>query len=91
MRWRESGDDLDCERQQEGGETLIHVSDPARLSELARFLARDQAAQVSTTGPCELEVWWVDSRNAWAQQMELERRLRAWMAAHEDVIVTLLS
>ena len=64
------------------------MSDPARLSELSTFLALDDAAHVAMTGPCNLDVWWVDSRNAWAQQMELELRLRTWMAAHPDAIVT---
>jgi hypothetical protein len=68
----------------------IHVSDPARLAELSTFLALDDAAHVDTTGPCDVDVWWVDSRAAWAQQMELELRLRAWMAAHPDVIVTMV-
>jgi hypothetical protein len=70
------------------GEMQIHLSNPACLGELSSFLALDDAAHVETTGPADVDVWWVDSRNAWAQQMELELRLRAWMAAHPDVILT---
>ena len=66
----------------------IRLSDPGRLQQLSTFLALDPDAHVRATPSGALEVWYVDSRNVWAQEMELELRLRAWMAANPDVVAT---
>lgn len=68
----------------------ITVSDPARLRQLSLVLSFDPDAQVSITRPDELEVWFVGSRNAWAQVAETEMRLRRWMMWNPDIIASLL-
>ena len=68
----------------------IRLSDPGRLPQLKAFLAFDHDAHVTVTGDDELEVWFVGSRNAWAQVKETELRLRAWMRWNPDVIATLI-
>jgi hypothetical protein len=67
----------------------VSVSDPARLPRLLAFLAFDPTAVITPLGEDEVEVSFTGSLNSHAQQRELERRLRAWMAAHPDAVVIL--
>lgn len=67
----------------------VSVSDPARLRRLLAFLAFDATAVITPLGADEVEVSFIGSLNSNAQQRELERRLRVWMAAHPDVVVVL--
>jgi hypothetical protein len=73
-----------------GSVVRITVSDPARLRQLSLFLSFDPDAEVSVTGSDELEVWFVGSRNAWAQVAETEMRLRRWLAWNPDTVASLL-
>jgi hypothetical protein len=66
----------------------VSVSDPARLRRLLAFLAFDATAVVTLVNANEVEVSFTGSLNSYAQRCELERRLRAWVAAHPDVVVT---
>jgi hypothetical protein len=68
----------------------IKVSDPARLRQLSLYLSFDQDAQVNITDRDELEVWFIGSRNAWAQVAETEMRVRRWMAWNPGVIAALI-
>jgi hypothetical protein len=67
----------------------IKVSDPRRLRQLRAFLAFDPDAQVTVLSDDELELWFLGSRNVWAQEMETELRLRLWLAMHPEVIAVL--
>jgi hypothetical protein len=68
----------------------IKVSDPARLRQLSLYLSFDQDAHVKVTDRDELEVWFIGSRNAWAQVAETEMRVRRWMAWNPGVIAALI-
>ena len=67
----------------------IKLSDPAQLRSLVRFLTFDQNVLVTTLSDSEIEVGFVGSLNAWAQQRETELRLRSWMESHPDAIAVL--
>jgi hypothetical protein len=60
------------------------VSEPSLRRKLLAFLAFDANAVVTPVGEDEIEVSFLGSLNAGAQRMELELRLRAWLAAHPD-------
>jgi hypothetical protein len=66
------------------------VSDPARLRQLSLFFSFDPDSYVRVTGEDELEIWFVNSRDAWAQLAEAELRLRHWMEWNRDVITVLI-
>ena len=53
---------------------------------LVAFLAVDERAIVTGVGDREIEVSFLGSLNTWAQQRELELRLRLWLSAHPDVV-----
>jgi hypothetical protein len=68
----------------------IRVSDPDQLLQLSLFLALDPDVQVNVVGDDELEMWFIGSRNAWAQVEETEKRVRRWMTSNPDVVATLI-
>jgi hypothetical protein len=67
----------------------IKLSEPSRLRQLLIVLAFDPSAIVTQLNDAEIEVSFLGSLNTNAQQMETELRLRAWLAAHPDVIAVL--
>jgi hypothetical protein len=67
----------------------IKLSEPSRLRQLLIVLAFDPSAIVTQLSDAEIEVSFLGSLNTNAQQMETELRLRAWLAAHPDVIAVL--
>jgi hypothetical protein len=67
----------------------IKLSEPSRLRQLQIALAFDPSAIVTQLNDAEIEVSFLGSLNTNAQQMETELRLRAWLAAHPDVIAVL--
>jgi hypothetical protein len=67
----------------------IKLSEAALLPRLRAFLAFDSNVVVSVLSEDEVEVSFLGSLSTWAQQMETELRLRAWMAAHPDVIAVI--
>ena len=67
----------------------IKQTDAARTRSLRRFLAFDTNTVVSVLAEDELEVGFVGSLNALAQQQASEQRLRAWLAAHPDAIAVI--
>jgi GrpB-like predicted nucleotidyltransferase (UPF0157 family) len=67
----------------------IKVADSAKLAKLIQFLTIDADAYVTQISADEIEVGFVGSLNAGAQQMETELRLRAWLRANPDVVATL--
>ena len=67
----------------------IKLADPAQLHSLVRFLTFDQNVLVTTLSDSEIEVGFVGSLNARAQQRETELRLRSWMESHPDAIAVL--
>ena len=60
------------------------MSEPSLRRKLLAFLAFDANAVVTAVGEDEIEISFLGSLNAGAQRMELELRLRAWLAAHPD-------
>ena len=66
----------------------VRVSDPGRLHQLRLFLALDPDVQVNVVSEDELEMWFVDSRNVWAQVEETEERVRRWMTENQDATAT---
>jgi GrpB-like predicted nucleotidyltransferase (UPF0157 family) len=67
----------------------IKVADSGKLTKLIQFLTIDADAYVTQVAADEIEVGFVGSLNAGAQQMETELRLRAWLRANPDVVATL--
>jgi hypothetical protein len=67
----------------------VRVSDPQRLRQLLDYLAFDPTVVVTQLSEDELEVAFVGSLSTTGQAMETELRLRAWLVAHADVIVTM--
>ena len=64
----------------------ISLSNPATLRRLLAFLTFDVTVVATPLSDREVEVSFLGSLNAWAQRRELELRLRAWLAAHPDVV-----
>lgn len=67
----------------------VRLSDPQRLGQLVDYLAFDQTVVVTPLSDHEIEVAFIGSLSQTGQVMETELRLRAWLAAHPDVIVTM--
>jgi hypothetical protein len=65
----------------------VKVSNPALLRGLLAEFAFDANVVVTQLSEDEVEVSFLGSLNASAQQMETELRMRAWLAAHPDAIV----
>lgn len=73
----------------QGGRVRIKLSEPSMLRKLLLVLAFDPSAVVTQLSDDEIEVSFLGSLNTSAQQMESELRLRAWLAAHPDVIAVI--
>jgi hypothetical protein len=67
----------------------VRLSDAGRLRQLVEYLAGDETVVVTELSPNEVEVAFIGSLSATGQAMQTELRLRAWLAAHPDVIVTM--
>ena len=65
----------------------VKLSNPALLRGLLAEFAFDANVIVTQLSDDEVEVSFLGSLNASAQQMETELRMRAWLAAHPDAIV----
>ncbi len=65
----------------------VKLSNPALLRGLLAEFAFDANVVVTQLSADEVEVSFLGSLNATAQQMETELRMRAWLAAHPDAIV----
>jgi hypothetical protein len=65
----------------------VKVSNPALLRGLLAEFAFDANVVVTQLSEDEVEVSFLGSLNASAQQMETELRMRAWLAAHPAAIV----
>lgn len=67
----------------------MKVSHPSLLRGLFAELAFDANVVVTQLAADEVEVSFLGSLNAAAQQMQTELRLRAWLAAHPDAVVVM--
>jgi ABC-type hemin transport system substrate-binding protein len=67
----------------------VTLSDPQRLKQLVDYLSFDPTVVVTQLSANEIEVAFMGSLSTTGQVMETELRLRAWLAAHPDVIVTM--
>ena len=67
----------------------VKVSSPDLLRKLLAELALDPNMVVTRLADDEVEVSFLGSLNASAQQMETELRLRAWLAAHPEAVVVM--
>lgn len=65
----------------------VKLSNPALLRGLIAEFALDANVVVTKLAEDEVEVSFLGSLNASAQQMETELRMRAWLAAHPDAVV----
>jgi hypothetical protein len=66
----------------------VKVGDPALIRGLQQYFAFDPTVIVTQIADDEVEVSFLGSLNATAQHMQTELRLRAWISAHPDAIVT---
>jgi hypothetical protein len=66
----------------------VKVGDPALIRRLQQYLAFDPTVIVTQIADDELEVSFIGSLNLTAQHMQTELRLRAWISAHPEAIVT---
>ena len=67
----------------------VKVSNPTLVERLELFLAFDSNVVVTRIGDDEVEVSFLGSLNANAQQMQTELRLRAWIAANPGSVVVM--
>jgi hypothetical protein len=67
----------------------IKLADSGKLPRLIQFLTLDEDVFVTQLSADEIEIGFVGSLNIWAQGMETELRLRAWLRANPDVVATL--
>jgi hypothetical protein len=65
----------------------VKLSDPRLLRGLLSEFAFDANVVVTQIADDEVEVSFLGSLNADAQQMETELRMRAWLAAHPAAVV----
>jgi len=65
----------------------VKVSKPALVRGLLAEFAFDANVVVTQIAEDEVEVSFLGSLNASAQQLETELRMRAWLAAHPDAVV----
>jgi hypothetical protein len=65
----------------------VKLSNSALLRGLLAEFAFDANVIVTQLSDDEVEVSFLGSLNASAQQMETELRMRAWLSAHPDAIV----
>ena len=64
----------------------IHAEDPVALPALIDFMESQPDLVVERCGPQELEVAVRGSLPEHLERLELELRLRAWAAAHRDIL-----
>jgi hypothetical protein len=82
------GDVLSFVRDQGGSRTVrVKLSNPALMRVLLAEFAFDANVVVSQIADDEVEVSFLGSLNASAQQMEIELRMLAWLSAHPDAVV----
>ena len=67
----------------------VRLSDRERLRQLVDYLVCDQTVVVTQLSDQEIEVAFIGSLSTTGQAMQTELRLRAWLAANPDVIVTM--
>ena len=67
----------------------VKVSSPELVRRLEMFLAFDSNVVVTRLGEDEVEVSFLGSLNANAQQMQTEIRIRAWIAANPGSVVVM--
>ena len=67
----------------------VKVSDRELLRGLLAEFALDPNVVVTQLAADEVEVSFLGSLNASAQQMETELRLRAWLTAHPEAVVVM--
>lgn len=67
----------------------VRLSDSGRLRQLVEYLADDPTVVTTQLSENELEVAFIGSLSAAGQAMQTELRLRAWLSAHPDLIVTM--
>ena len=67
----------------------VKVSNPELVRRLEMFLAFDPNVVVTRLGEDEVEVSFLGSLNANAQQMQTEIRIRAWIAANPGSVVVM--
>ena len=67
----------------------VKLSNPALVGRLEQYLAFDSNVVVTRIAHDEIEVSFLGSLNANAQQMQTELRLRAWIAAHPDAVAVM--
>ena len=65
----------------------VKLSNPALLRGLLAEFAFDSNVIVTQLAEDEVELSFIGSLNATAQQMETELRMRAWLSAHPDAVV----
>jgi hypothetical protein len=65
----------------------VKLSNPALLRGLLAEFAFDANVVVTQLSDDEVEVSFLGSLNATAQQMETELRMWAWLSAHPDAVV----
>lgn len=69
----------------------VKVSNPSLLRVLLAEFAFDANVVVTQIGDDEVEVSFLGSLNTSAQELEVELRMRAWLAAHPDAVVVVRS
>jgi hypothetical protein len=67
----------------------VKVSNPELVGRLELFLAFDENVIVTRIEADEVEVSFLGSLNANAQQMQTEQRIRAWIAANPGSVVVM--
>ena len=65
----------------------VKLSKPGLVRGLVAEFAFDTNVVVTQIADDEVEVSFLGSLNASAQQMETQLRMRAWLAAHPDAVV----
>jgi hypothetical protein len=65
----------------------VKLSNPALLRGLLAEFAFDSNVIVTQIADDEVEVSYLGSLNAGAQQMETELRMLAWLSAHPEAVV----
>jgi hypothetical protein len=67
----------------------VKVSNPELVRRLELFLTFDENVIVTRIAADEVEVSFLGSLNANAQQMQTELRIRAWIAANPGSVVVM--
>jgi hypothetical protein len=67
----------------------VKLGNPAHVGRLLAYLAFDPTVVAHRIADDEIEVSFLGSFNADAQQMQTELRLRAWIAANPEAVAVL--